>query len=701
MLKDFRKKEYLSKIALFFAAFAAVFSLTVQAKADTVQTKADITVERSKGVCNYTVDGIDIDATPSMTLKVSYEDEKGDSIVNLSKEITFDKSNCTDGSFSGSFSMTDMESYTYAKYKVSFIMSDGTEINADKTCDFSVHKDKYSIVVSGKSDESNRNIGLKSTESSSDVIVPGENNKVKLVIWKKGSEEPSTDKNATPKAIKNLSVTWDLAVSSKCASYGTYYAKVVLENENLPNGTYDMGTKSFSVSASCSKITVSKSADLEKKVSFKVVANNVKSALGVSRVSFSIFNSAGKKVYTQSAKKISGSSNYYAVISFKKLNYNLDKYTIKVNIADKLDNKKTLSISKEVDQRAKGGTMSIKKGKNYSCKFILKNAYIPGKIKNVRFSVYIVNNGKKKFVKRYYGVYNSSSKAYTADMPYTKAGKFVVYAYGVSSWGKVIYLNKKEITVKKSELGKNGWYYEKYDGKTYKRYYKNNVLVKDLTKILGIKKNASNLYIEINRAACVVNIYAYDSKKKKYIIPVKTCTVSVGRDVKSNSSAASLNISSSFTPIGTYSICSNGTASKYSVKPMHEPNGSTVYARWTSHIVGNVYFHSIAVGSNSHYALRAKDYNKLGSPASAGCVRMTVADAKWIYDHAAVGTKVKISVGKSSKPGPLGKNKAIKISSSIKYDPTDSYISDAQKKKDYKAKRISGYITKSGKKVGC
>ena len=182
---------------------------------------------------------------------------------------------------------------------------------------------------------------------------------------------------------------------------------------------------------------------------------------------------------------------------------------------------------------------------------------------------------------------------------------------------------------------------------------------------------------------------------------MKTCTVSVGRDVRTCSSAVGLNISSSFTPIGTYSICSNGTASKYSVKPMHEPNGSTVYARWASHIVGNVYFHSIAVGSNSHYALRAKDYNKLGSPASAGCVRMTVADAKWIYDHAAVGTKVKISVGKSSKPGPLGKNKAIKISSSIKYDPTDSYISDAQKKKDYKAKRISGYITKSGKKVGC
>lgn len=701
MLKNIKEKVHLSKIMLFFVTFAAIMSLAVQAKADTVQTKAGIDVERSKGVCNYTVDGIDIETTPSMTLKVSYKDDNGENIVNLSKDIILDSSNCPDGSYSGSFSMKDMESYTYAKYKISFVMSDGTEIKADKSCDFSVHKNKYSIVASGKSDESNRNIGLKSKESSSDVIVPGENNKVKLVIWKKGSAESSARTWGTPKAIKNLSVTWDLAVSKICAGYGTYYAKVVLENENLANGTYDMGTMSFSVAASCSKIAASKPANLEKKASFKVYAYNVKSVLGVDKVYFNVYNSSGKKVYTKNGTHISGSKNYYAIISIKNLKYNLDKYTVKVSITDNLGNKKNLSVKTSVDQRAKGGSMSVNKRKKYSCKFSIKKAYIPGGIKKVSFNVYIIKNGKKKFVKRYYAVYNSSSKTYTADMQYTNAGKFVVYAYGTSKWEKNIYLNKKEFSVKKSELGKDGWYYEKYDGKTYKRYYKKNVLVTDLTKVLGIKKNASNLYIEINRAACVVNIYAYDSVTKKYIIPVKTCTVSVGRDVYSNSSAVGLNVSTSFTPIGTYSICSNGSASKYSVKPMYEPNGSTVYARWTSHIVGNIYFHSVAVGSNSHYALRAKDYNKLGSPASAGCVRMTVADSKWIYDHAAIGTKVKISVGKSSKPGPLGKNKAIKISSSVNYDPTDPEVPDGTKKRDYNAKRISGYITKGGKRVGC
>ena len=132
---------------------------------------------------------------------------------------------------------------------------------------------------------------------------------------------------------------------------------------------------------------------------------------------------------------------------------------------------------------------------------------------------------------------------------------------------------------------------------------------------------------------------------------------------------------------------------------MHEPDGSIVYARWASHIVGNVYFHSIAVSAQSHYALSPYSFNRLGTPASAGCIRMAVADAKWLYDYIPTGTSVKIVKGNSKKPGPLGKTTMFKVSG-INYDPTDPEVPDSQKKKDYKAKRISGYITKSGEKVG-
>ncbi|HBD40135.1 MAG TPA: hypothetical protein DC035_00400, partial [Lachnospiraceae bacterium] len=116
--------------------------------------------------------------------------------------------------------------------------------------------------------------------------------------------------------------------------------------------------------------------------------------------------------------------------------------------------------------------------------------------------------------------------------------------------------------------------------------------------------------------------------------------------------------------------------------------------------VGNVYFHSIAVGTQSHYALPAVTYNKLGRPASAGCIRMAVADAKWIYDYTSTGNTIKIVKGSTKKPGPLGKAKTIKVKGGINYDPTDPGVPDSRKKKDYKAKRISGYLTKKGKKIG-
>ena len=79
---------------------------------------------------------------------------------------------------------------------------------------------------------------------------------------------------------------------------------------------------------------------------------------------------------------------------------------------------------------------------------------------------------------------------------------------------------------------------------------------------------------------------------------------------------------------------------------------------------------------------------------------MTVADAKWIYDYASTGTTVKIVKGSASKPGPLGKSPVIKTTGGINYDPTDPEVPDTRKKADYKAKRITGYMTKKGKKVG-
>jgi len=61
-----------------------------------------------------------------------------------------------------------------------------------------------------------------------------------------------------------------------------------------------------------------------------------------------------------------------------------------------------------------------------------------------------------------------------------------------------------------------------------------------------------------------------------------------------------------------------------------------------------------------------------GTSASMGCIRLTVEDAKWIYDNCKSGTTVEFYT--SEDPGPLGKPDAIKITEHEEYrgwDPTD------------------------------
>lgn len=61
-----------------------------------------------------------------------------------------------------------------------------------------------------------------------------------------------------------------------------------------------------------------------------------------------------------------------------------------------------------------------------------------------------------------------------------------------------------------------------------------------------------------------------------------------------------------------------------------------------------------------------------GTSASAGCIRLTVQDAKWIYDNCKSGTTVEFY--SSSEPGPLGKPEPAKIEEYEElrdWDPTD------------------------------
>lgn len=121
---------------------------------------------------------------------------------------------------------------------------------------------------------------------------------------------------------------------------------------------------------------------------------------------------------------------------------------------------------------------------------------------------------------------------------------------------------------------------------------------------------------------------------------------------------------SNTTPTGTFYI-----PAKYR---WHQMMGG-VYAQYCSRITGGILFHSVwyyTNGDNSSMSVR--EYNKMGTKASHGCVRLLCKDAKWIYDHCAVGTKVVIFWGDSGND-PLGKPSFTPITNGAwtSWDPTD------------------------------
>ena len=218
------------------------------------------------------------------------------------------------------------------------------------------------------------------------------------------------------------------------------------------------------------------------------------------------------------------------------------------------------------------------------------------------------------------------------------------YAYGngaiaINTWEK---MNGQWYWFDESGLMAQGW---KYIGR-YKYYFdKSGYMLQDLGGVLG---RQSSYEITVNRKRCQVMVYAKDGSNG-YIIPVKTFTCSVG-------------LPSTPTPTGTFY-----TPNKYRWHTLMGPS----YGQYCTRINGGILFHSVAGYNMTSYNIHARDYNKLGSPASHGCVRLNVRDAKWIYDNCSLGTKVTIS---DSVATPFDKPATIKIPANQNWDPTDPNI---------------------------
>lgn len=150
-------------------------------------------------------------------------------------------------------------------------------------------------------------------------------------------------------------------------------------------------------------------------------------------------------------------------------------------------------------------------------------------------------------------------------------------------------------------------------------------------------------YIKVNKLQNCVTIYKAD-ENGKYTVPVKAMACSTGPA----------------TPLGTYN-----TLVKYRWKLLM----GDVWGQYSTRIVKGILFHSVWYYKMDPSTLSTTQYNKLGSSASHGCIRLSVVDAKWIYDNCGVGTTVEIYNDKD--PGPLGKPESIKIPAGVGWDPTD------------------------------
>ena len=176
----------------------------------------------------------------------------------------------------------------------------------------------------------------------------------------------------------------------------------------------------------------------------------------------------------------------------------------------------------------------------------------------------------------------------------------------------------------------------------------NNTSSKTIKLTVKEKVVNKSYYIEVIRNQNVVIVYGLDSNNQ-YTKIVKVFICSVGINNK--------------TPTGTYKTQDKASWGRLV---------GNLYGQYYTRIVGDILFHSVPYTKKSKDSLEWDEYNKLGTAASKGCIRMTVRDVKWIYNNCPKGTTVKIYDG--SLPSGVSKPSAPKISSDSPnkgWDPTD------------------------------
>lgn len=154
--------------------------------------------------------------------------------------------------------------------------------------------------------------------------------------------------------------------------------------------------------------------------------------------------------------------------------------------------------------------------------------------------------------------------------------------------------------------------------------------------------------LAVNRVGNCVTVFTKD-EEGNYTVPYFAMVASSG----------------DATPLGTYHTIEN-----YTWRYLQ----GDVYGQYATRITGHILFHSVPYYTQNKDDLEYEEFNKLGTAASLGCIRLQVADAKWIYDNCPIGTPT-VLYDDADCPGPLGKPDFVHIDTSDEtlrgWDPTD------------------------------
>lgn len=215
------------------------------------------------------------------------------------------------------------------------------------------------------------------------------------------------------------------------------------------------------------------------------------------------------------------------------------------------------------------------------------------------------------------------------------------YANGYTGWvdhdrARYYFQNGRAVT---------GWNY--IDGMKF--YFNNSgALIMDVDDMIG---KQSSYQLRVNKELNCLTVFAKDGDNG-YIIPVKAMLTSVGDD----------------TPVGTFY-----TPEKYRWRFMV----NETYTQYATRIIAGqgFLFHSITYEKTDPNTLFNNGYNNLGVSRSLGCVRLTCANAKWVYDNCKIGTEVVI-YNDGATPGPFFKPYQVWIPEDQRWDPTDPLFAD-------------------------